>query len=124
MANIKLKSQKGFSLVEVLVAVALLALIGVALLSLLTASTSLRGDTNLRETARNLATAQLEYIKNQPYNEAGIYGVQAFTTQYPGLTTDDPPEVSIDESGVQKILITVRQGSTILATLEGYKVNW
>jgi prepilin-type N-terminal cleavage/methylation domain-containing protein len=124
MPKRKTGSQNGFTLVEVLVALALLAITGVALLSLLSASTRLRGDTNLRETARNLATAQLEYIKNQPYNEAGIYDVQAFTTQYPGLTTDDPPAVSIDESGVQKILISVRQDSNLLATLEGYKVDW
>jgi prepilin-type N-terminal cleavage/methylation domain-containing protein len=124
MRKIKFSSKSGFTLVEVLVSLALLAIIGVGILVLLRTSTKLQGDTNLQETARNIATAQLEYVKNQAYNDTGIYDVQNFTTEYPGFTTDDPPSVTIDPSGVQKILITVRQDSKILATLEGYKVDW
>jgi prepilin-type N-terminal cleavage/methylation domain-containing protein len=58
--KINLKSQKGFSLVEVLVAVAILSLVGVAYMSALSTSSKALLITDEQQTARNIAELQLE----------------------------------------------------------------
>ena len=61
-------SSRGFTLVEVLIALAILAIVAVAFLSALaTASTALIL-ADERTTAESLTRAQLEYVKSQPYN--------------------------------------------------------
>ena len=65
-----MKSEKGFSLVEVLVALALLGIIGAAFLgSLATASKSIL-IADERTTAESLARSQMENVKNQLYEIA------------------------------------------------------
>lgn len=59
--------QKGFTLVEILVAVALLAIIGTAFLGALTLASRVLLQADTRETARDIAEAQIEYIQNQNF---------------------------------------------------------
>lgn len=63
-----LREQRGFSLIEVLVAVAILGVIGTSILGAL--ETNYRANRTLDEkvTATNLATEHIEAIKQCPYN--------------------------------------------------------
>jgi len=69
------RGQMGFTLIEVLAAVAILAAIGVAFIAAM--NTAHRGVGLLHEQswAEALARSQLEGIKNSPYDESGEYPV-------------------------------------------------
>ncbi len=62
-----MRSQKGFTLVEILVALALLAIIGVGLLSALMLASKVLLQADTQETARDIAEAQIEYVQNQDF---------------------------------------------------------
>ena len=134
---LKFSSEKGFTLLEVLMSVMLLAICVTGLIVVLTQTTRLLLETDLRESARNLATAQIEYIKSLPYDSTSTdadlnYSPQPeLDTEY-GLVTDVISVVrlhpienpQLDDEGVQRITLNISQGTKILTTLEGYKANW
>jgi prepilin-type N-terminal cleavage/methylation domain-containing protein len=125
MFKSKLKSMKGFSLVEVLVAVAIMVTVGVALLSALGTSSKILRITDSSETARDLAVAQIEHIKSEPYNVSS-YSVDPdlFTVQSGYSATIAVTSLQPDGS-IQRITVSVFQGSssTPVYTLEGYRMR-
>jgi prepilin-type N-terminal cleavage/methylation domain-containing protein len=72
MVKNKINSMNGFTLVEVLIAVAILAVVGVGSLTALTTATKTRAQANVRTTAVTVAETTMETIKNQslPYKFA------------------------------------------------------
>ena len=134
---LKTNDEEGFTLIEVLMAVMLLAICATGLIVVLTQTTKLLLQTDLQQSARNLAAAQLEYIKNLPYDNTTAdldltYSPEPeLDTEY-GLITDVISVVRLHpienpkpgDEGVQKITLNVSQGSNILTTLEGYKASW
>ncbi len=64
-----LRGQRGLTLIEVLVAVAILAVIGVGLLNALDTNAKATRQLDEKVVATNLATAYLEAIKAAPYAE-------------------------------------------------------
>ena len=67
------KNEKGFSLIEVVIALLLLGIIGVALLSGLATASMALVIADERATAESLARSQMEYVKNQAYITAAPY---------------------------------------------------
>ena len=67
------RGQSGFSLIEVLVAVAILAAIGVTFISAMYTGHRSVGLLHEQSQAEALARSQLEGIKNSPYDESGEY---------------------------------------------------
>lgn len=134
---LKIHGEEGFTLIEVLMAVMLLAICATGLIVVLTQTTRLLLQTDLQESARNLATAQLEYIKNLPYDNTSAEADLTYSpkpeldTEY-GFVTDVISVVRLHpienpqpgDEGVQKITLNVLQGSNILTTIEGYKASW
>lgn len=136
--KINFRSQKGFTLVEILVAVALLSIIGVGLLAALGGASKVLIKADIRETARDLAQAQMEYVQSVEYNADDPEGNKEFypkiedlSTKYPGfdveitaerIDKDYPPDTS-DDDGIQEITIVVKHGSKIIFTLTGMKVK-
>ncbi len=131
----------GFTLIEVLIALALFAICVTGLFDALISSTRLLNQTNLLESARNLATARLEYVKTTEYDVTSSDAVllteyqpavgDAISARYPGFTEDVKTirmhavgSSTTEDEGVQKITITVSQGSKTLTVLEGFKANW
>ena len=127
---------KGFTLVEVLVAVALLALVGVAILASLGGASKVLLKTDLRETARNLAEAQMEYIQNAPYKTTDPTGIPVFYDKLPNLSTSYPGyDVEVhaaridkgsgitNDTGIQEITIVVEHSTNTVFTLVGMKVK-
>ena len=127
-----MKNEKGFSLVEVLVALALLGIIGAAFLgSLATASKSIL-IADERTTAESLARTEMEYVKNQSYAASYEPSIpDEYTDAGYWATIDvellpDPNDGTLD--GIQKIIITVKHGTEAetakeVITLEDYKVD-
>ncbi len=114
------KDNKGSSLIEVLVALALFSAIGVTfLVSLGTVSTVTRS-TDERETAKNLAETQLEYIKNQPF--AASYSPAGVTGEYAGYIAA-VDAAWLQDTNIQKITVVISRNARTLMTLEGYKVR-
>ena len=110
----------GFSLLEVLVATAILAIFVVVLVSALgTASRALIVNDS-RQTAKNIAESQMEFVKKAPYSFAysppapveSNFSSTVSVTTLPGKG-----------SNIQKVTIRVLFSGDPAYTLEGYKVN-
>ncbi len=123
-----MKGEKGTSLLETVIGVLLFSVIGAAFLSGLgTASIAVFGRDE-RQTSKNLALSQMEYVRSQPY--AATYDPSSSITEtYPGYSVaiyaDDVDSASAD---VQQIRIVVsHQGRPVVtsagATLVDYKAN-
>ena len=65
----RLRKQRGFTLIEVLIALALLGLIAIAFLGALAAASEAIIISDERTTAESLARSQMEYAKNQDYSD-------------------------------------------------------
>jgi type II secretory pathway pseudopilin PulG len=117
--------EKGIGLIEVLVALAIVGVVSVAILSAIIVSHRTASQTDTRETAKNLAESQMEYIKGRTY--------------IPGATQYDPMVIPVEQrdtytaqiavsavpnrdANIQKIRITI-SGPGITYILEDYKVN-
>jgi prepilin-type N-terminal cleavage/methylation domain-containing protein len=66
-------SSRGFTLVEVLITIALIGAISVAFFSFMSAATSALIHADERTVAESLARSQLEFVKNQGYNSTATY---------------------------------------------------
>jgi prepilin-type N-terminal cleavage/methylation domain-containing protein len=68
-----MKNEKGFTLIETIIALALLGVVAVAFLGALVTASNAFTITDEHATAESLARSQIEYLKNQPYKEATPY---------------------------------------------------
>ena len=115
-----IKDQRGFTLIEVILAIALLGIIAVAFLGAMGTGSLALFIADERATAESLARSQMEYVKNQGYKV-----VESYETIEPPAGYDiklDPPPVQL-EPGLQKITVTVSHHGKPVVTLEGYKVD-
>jgi prepilin-type N-terminal cleavage/methylation domain-containing protein len=64
-------SSRGFTLIEVLIAIALIGIVSVAILGAISTSSKTVSLADERTTAESLARKQMEYIKGQGYNSTG-----------------------------------------------------
>ena len=120
--------ERGAGLVEVLVAVVIIAIVLTAFLSALSAGGSGVGMVRKRVTAENLARAQLEYVKDyDTYNTVtettpGAYPtVTSITPGYAITVTASP--ITTTNFSIQLITVTVSHSGEALITLEDYKVD-
>jgi prepilin-type N-terminal cleavage/methylation domain-containing protein len=128
-------SEKGLSLIEVLIAVLLLSILSLSILQTarITSTVSIGGDN--KRNALNLAELQMEHVKNLSY--AGSYSsVTPELSRFPGysvitavrlvgLDTDNDgiTDAPVRDTNIQLITITVSYGPKTLITLEGYKTQ-
>lgn len=109
-------AERGFSLTEVLVSLAIIALVAVAFLSGLSISLKSLMVTEEITTAESLARSQMEYIKNQSYDNDGYYTEIECPVGYEIMVL-----ASELQTGIQKIAVTVNHNDEYVTTLEGYK---
>jgi prepilin-type N-terminal cleavage/methylation domain-containing protein len=115
-----LKNERGFSLIETLIAVALIGIICVVIASGLNTSSKVILLTDELETAKNLAQSLMEDVKKQNYLTSysaiipNEYKNEGFSAQI--FTNSDLRD------GIQKIRVVVSHENKEI-TLEGYKVR-
>lgn len=125
-----MKSEKGFSLLEVMLAIALLGVIIAALMSALSTGSIAVFVADERATAESLAKSQMEYIRNQNYDASNDPPAYAKLTVIPpsydisvAAERLDPKEdgTSTDD-GLQKITVTVQHlDKPEVVVLESYR---
>jgi prepilin-type N-terminal cleavage/methylation domain-containing protein len=111
-----MKSEKGFSLLEVMLAIALLGVIIAALMSALSTGSSAVFVADERATAESLAKSQMEYIRNQNYDASHDPPQYALLADIPAGYQIDVTAVRLDpksdgtaaDDGIQKITVTVQ----------------
>jgi prepilin-type N-terminal cleavage/methylation domain-containing protein len=137
-------SSGGFTLIEVLIALALFAIIGITFAGgLATASRAvMTGD--VRTNSESLARTEMEYVKSQGYNPAPWAYVatssgsewlsgdcpswwksaHSLSNGHAGYAATVQAEALDDpDSGIQKITVMVSHEGRAVITLEGYKVG-
>jgi prepilin-type N-terminal cleavage/methylation domain-containing protein len=123
--NQRFSLNHGFTLVEVLVAMALLVIIGTAFLSSLGTASKALLLTDIKQTARNIAEMQMEDIKSQGWRLAypAVTDDPDVAAQYPGfdvyITADEFPRPG--DTNLQKIIVTVRHDGQDVYSVVSYK---
>lgn len=114
-----MKGEKGTTLIEAMVAMALLGIIGVTLLGGTAATSKARMTADERSAAKVLAESVIEEIKKEPYNTG--YAVTV-PPEFTGYTVDLTVE-SIMSNNLQKVTASVGHRGRVVLSLEGYKSN-
>lgn len=113
-----MKREKGFSLLEVILALALLGIISVPLLGATSTTTKSRVVADERASAKILAEGIIDEIKKEPY-----------TTEYDVTVPDEfagySAELTVGNMtiGIQKLTVKISHFDHDVLTLENYKVN-
>ena len=129
---------RGFSMLEVVIAIALLGIIAVSVLSALQTAALALISADRRATAESIARTQMEYVR---YSEYDDYDDEP-GDPHPEYSLDPqitplPPDFSVnttairlnkdvdpdDDDGIQAITVTVSHDGRVLVTLEDYKRN-
>jgi len=159
MKRVRLSSQvrkafqgrsRGFTLIEVLIALVLMGTIAIAVLGALSTASLVLFAADKRATAESLARSQMEFVKNQEYSPAPTNGVGNYTkipevpagysicscnrTDQPvncgagdgviGVPWDSGNNTDVyKDEGLQKIKLVIEHDGKVVITLEGYKRN-
>ena len=124
--NTTQSGEKGFALLEVLIAIAIIGVVAAGFLAAMNNATKGAEMTDQIDTSRVIAQAQMEYIKTQPFRADGDYGIDtALMSQYPGYSVPDPTvDNAQDRDGlIQKITVTVIHDEKIVMTLQDCKTK-
>jgi type II secretory pathway pseudopilin PulG len=115
-----MKSERGSTFIETVVALALLGIIGVAFLGALATTSSSRLIADERASAKILAESQMENLKKQDY--AFSYDPVPIPDEYAGYSAIVEVD-SMRNGNIQKVTVTITHRNREIATLESYKVN-
>ncbi len=147
-----IKNEKGFTLIEVVIALLLLGIIASGFLMALSGATKAIIVADKRTTAESLARSQMEYVKDQGYITAPDYnpgppsggeviylkiteisGYTIWSEDRGGATVSDiigvpwdsqtNQPVDIIDVGLQRIKLVIKYYGNEVLTLEGYKVD-
>lgn len=128
-----MRNEKGFTLIEVIIALAFLGIIAVAFLGALFTASDALVTADSQATAESLARSQMEHVKTQAYDSINNPPQYTLLTDIPdGYDIEivaerlDPQEDGFDDDdGIQKITVRIYfydEDNPILE-LEDYKVE-
>lgn len=116
------RSERGFTLIETLIAMAVLAFGLTSLVLAISTGVLSVGKVTQRGTLQNVARSEMEYVKNLPYTAA--------PADYPTIVAPDPytttavaSPVGASDQGIQTVTVTVYFQGSPLFFLEGYKAD-
>ena len=119
--------ESGMTLIEALVALAILGVIAVTFLTGLAATSKATFIDDEQATAESVARSQMEWVKNTEYlYEATEYPAKPIPSNkdyfnYSAAITCEP--LHFPDDGIQKITVTIEHLNKVIITLEGYKVD-
>ncbi|MBI4267117.1 MAG: type II secretion system protein [Chloroflexi bacterium] len=122
-----MNNEKGFALIETLVAIAILGAVGVIFLSGLATAARATIVADEKTTAQSLLVSQLEWARKSTYEfEASEYSAapipaEADYTGYSATISAQP--VDSPDRGVQKITIIIMSHGEPVITMDSYKVK-
>ncbi|MCH8061727.1 MAG: prepilin-type N-terminal cleavage/methylation domain-containing protein [Chloroflexi bacterium] len=118
-----LSGQKGFGLIEVLIAVAILSIAATAFLGAISTSAIAINKQDRKITSEALAVSQINHTKSQAYQIApASYPIIPSVPSNYAVTSNATAIVGKD-GNIQLITVTVSRGGNTIYTLEDYKVN-
>jgi len=121
---------RGFTLIEVVIAIALLGIIGITTLGALSTASLALITADKRATAESLARSQMEFVKNQFYDDINIPPQYTLLPEIPvgyNITIEaerlnpnpnNPPD---EDDGIQQITVIISRDGKAVITMEGYK---
>ncbi len=115
-------SRSGISLVETLVAIAILGVISVTFMTALSAGSISVNNLQQETTAQALARTQMENIKAASYDSTGNSYAQIYTSggYQIGIQTSS---AIFNNDQIQKIRVEVLYERQLVSSLESFKVN-
>jgi type II secretion system protein I len=120
-----LKHEQGFNLVEVLVALMILAAVAATFLMSVSTSSKAVMVGHDQVSAEGLAKSQMESIQQQNYSASGTYthitGLTGYNVDFTVQRLDPQQLHTVADEGLQKITITVTHAGQTIWTLQGYK---
>jgi len=144
-----MKGEKGFTLIEVVMALVVLGIVAAGFLGALATGSRSISIADERATAESLARTQIEYVRSQEYSSAGwnytVTSSQLSSTDEPTADwwdpgSDSPPLLSGDydgytvivsteplngaiDDGIQSITVVVKHHGEDVFDLEGYRAQ-
>ena len=117
------RSEPGFSLIEMLIALGVMGIIGVGFSLALQGALRAQDLTKERVTSENLARAQLEEIRNQGFITSYTSTVPVPSGYAISITTEDfcSPEPCTPDGNLQKNTIRVSRGGETKSRIEDLK---
>jgi len=129
-----LKNEKGFSLLEVLIGIAIIGIVCAGFLGGMTHALKGANDVDQIDTARALAEGQMEYVKKQTFATAytpdssmvtssgspAVYNFDNYTGYSAAITAANAAD---RDALIQKITVTISYHGTPVATLESCKTK-
>ncbi len=119
--------ESGLTLLETVIALAIVATIAVAFLGGVATSSKVTYIADERATAGDLAQSQMEWAKNASYSyNATAYSIAPIPAakDYVSYSANITAEALNDpDDGIQKITVTIAHSGKVVSKLEGYKVD-
>jgi prepilin-type N-terminal cleavage/methylation domain-containing protein len=134
---------RGFTLIEVVIAIALIGIIGAAILSALSTASLALIIADRRATAESIARTQMESVRDQDYKEADNFDEVSYLpiTDIPdgytiwSINREDMPVEDVIgvpwnsgnntaadvDAGLQRIKLVIKNDDDVIVTLEDYK---
>jgi len=125
---------RGFSMLEVVIAIALLGIIAVSVLTALQTAALALISADQRATAESIARTQMEWVRYSEYDDVLEEGHPEYSLD-PQIENIRPPDFSVvttairlnkdaildDDDGIQEITVTVSHGDRVVVILKDYK---
>lgn len=130
--------QRGQTLIEVIIAMAILGIVVSGLLTAMHITYKTTDDVNAQTIAESLARTQLEYIKTCAYDDVHnppVYGLDPdidlsvtpyddnFQVDVTAVRLDPSQNGTDDDEGIQQVTVTVMAHDEAIFTVVEYKVN-
>jgi len=127
------KGESGFSLIEVVIALGILALVAVIFLVAMSTSSRATIISQERVTSDSLAKSEMEYIKSLEYDatsnplsypvDPGIDIPTGYAINVSAQRLNPDADGTEDDDGLQQITVTITNNGVTVSTLTGYKVR-
>jgi prepilin-type N-terminal cleavage/methylation domain-containing protein len=131
------RDEKGLTLVEVVISIALLGIVTAGLFTGLGTASNVVLRNDIRQTAKNLAEYQMESVKNREFKPTYLsVAIPPEQSDYTATITvvdgseatvfipDPDPNINqARDSHLQKIIVKIFKSGVLVYTLEGYKVE-